>query len=117
MRRPHAAAAPYDLPRYPLPLDQAVLRRLRGPARASRRLHRPRRARRCSRPLDAAFARGAWLFVCGNGGSAALATVNIHVDGDNYGVIEDTHQSIMHMLSQYLRQAKMAEALIVERKF
>ena len=24
--------------------------------------------------LDAAFARSAWLFVCGNGGSAAIAT-------------------------------------------
>ena len=53
-----------------------------------------------------------------DGGRAApLATVNLHVDGDNYGVIEDTHQSIMHMLAQYLRQAQMPEALISERKF
>ena len=53
-----------------------------------------------------------------DGGRAApLATVNLHVDGDNYGVIEDTHQSIMHMLAQYLRQAKMPEALISERNF
>ena len=51
------------------------------------------------------------------GRSAPLATVNLHVDGDNYGVIEDTHQSIMHMLAQYLRQAKMPDALISERKF
>ena len=51
------------------------------------------------------------------GRSAPLATLNLHVDGDNYGVIEDTHQSIMHMLSQYLRQAKMPEALIPERRF
>ena len=51
------------------------------------------------------------------GRAAARATVNLHVDGDNYGVIEDTHQSIMHMLAQYLRQAKMPGALIAERKF
>ena len=53
-----------------------------------------------------------------DGGRAApLATVNLHVDGDNYGVIEDTHQSIMHMLSQYLRQASMTDTLIAARKF
>ena len=51
------------------------------------------------------------------GRSAPLATVNLHVDGDNYGVIEDTHQSIMHVLAQYLRQAQMPEALISERRF
>ncbi len=51
------------------------------------------------------------------GRSAPLATVNLHVDGDNYGVIEDIHQSIMHMLAQYLRQAKMPDALIAERRF
>ena len=53
-----------------------------------------------------------------DGGRAApLATVNLHVDGDNYGVIEDTHQSVMHVLAQYLRQTKMPDALISERKF
>ncbi|MDE0380367.1 MAG: SIS domain-containing protein [Rhodospirillales bacterium] len=53
-----------------------------------------------------------------DGGRAApLATVSLHVDGDNYGVIEDTHQSIMHMLAQYLRQAKMPDTLIPERRF
>ncbi len=51
------------------------------------------------------------------GRSARLATINLHVTGDNYGVIEDTHQSIMHILSQYLRQAKMATPLIGERTF
>ena len=51
------------------------------------------------------------------GRSAPLATVNLHVGGDNYGVIEDTHQSIMHMLAQFLRQAKMPDPLIAERKF
>ncbi|MDD9993676.1 MAG: SIS domain-containing protein [Rhodospirillales bacterium] len=51
------------------------------------------------------------------GRSAPLATVNLHVAGENYGVIEDTHQSIVHMLAQFLRQAKMPDALIAERKF
>ena len=51
------------------------------------------------------------------GRSARLAAVNIHVTGDNYGVVEDTHQSIMHIFSQYLRQARMSESLITSRKF
>jgi phosphoheptose isomerase len=51
------------------------------------------------------------------GRSAKLATLNLHVDGDNYGVVEDTHQSIMHILAQYLRQARMGEGLIQARKF
>ena len=51
------------------------------------------------------------------GRTARRANINIHVKGDNYGVVEDTHQSIMHVFSQYLRQSRMTEARIVERKF
>ncbi len=51
------------------------------------------------------------------GRSARLATHSLHVDADNYGVIEDTHQSIMHILSQYIRQAKMDRAVIEARRF
>jgi hypothetical protein len=51
------------------------------------------------------------------GRSAELATVNLHVEGDNYGVIEDVHQSLMHLLGQYIRQSKMPEEVIRERKF
>lgn len=51
------------------------------------------------------------------GRSAKLATINLHVEGDNYGVVEDTHQSIMHIFAQYLRQAHMGEELIAARKF
>lgn len=36
----------------------------------------------------------------GGGRSAKLADVNIHVPSDNYGVIEDLHQSVMHALAQ-----------------
>jgi phosphoheptose isomerase len=51
------------------------------------------------------------------GRSSEIADVNLHVEADNYGVIEDTHQSLMHLLAQYIRQAHMSEALIQERKF
>ena len=51
------------------------------------------------------------------GRSADIASVNLHVDGDNYGVIEDVHQSLMHLLGQFMRQARMDEKLIKERKF
>ncbi|MBT3917515.1 MAG: SIS domain-containing protein [Rhodospirillaceae bacterium] len=51
------------------------------------------------------------------GRTAELATVNLHVDGDNYGVIEDVHQSLMHLLGQYMRQSRMDESLIQQRNF
>lgn len=51
------------------------------------------------------------------GRSAEIADVNLHVSADNYGVIEDTHQSLMHILAQYIRQAHMDMNLIAERKF
>ncbi|MHA1597440.1 MAG: SIS domain-containing protein [Alphaproteobacteria bacterium] len=53
----------------------------------------------------------------GGGRSADLADVNLHVDSDNYGVIEDTHQSLMHILAQYIRLKQMTPELISERKF
>ena len=51
------------------------------------------------------------------GRSAGVADVNLHVDADNYGVIEDVHQSLMHILAQYIRQAHMDEATIGQRRF
>jgi phosphoheptose isomerase len=51
------------------------------------------------------------------GRSAEIADVNLHVTADNYGVIEDVHQSLMHILAQYIRQAHMAEETIRQRKF
>ena len=39
-----------------------------------------------------------------SGGDAAkIADVSLHVAIDNYGVVEDVHQSLMHILAQYLR--------------
>ncbi len=51
------------------------------------------------------------------GRSAKLANVNLHVAADNYGVIEDVHQSLMHVLAQYIRQAHMDEETIRQRNF
>lgn len=51
------------------------------------------------------------------GRSATIADINLHVAANNYGVIEDTHQSLMHILAQFVRQAHMDEHLIADRKF
>jgi len=51
------------------------------------------------------------------GRSAEIADVNLHVSADNYGVVEDVHQSLMHILAQYIRQSHMDEGLIKQRKF
>lgn len=51
------------------------------------------------------------------GRSAGMADINLHVDSDNYGVVEDVHQSLMHVLAQYLRQARMSADLVRARTF
>ena len=51
------------------------------------------------------------------GRMANLATVNLHVKADNYGVIEDVHQSLMHILAQFIRLKYMSAGLIANRKF
>ena len=51
------------------------------------------------------------------GRSAAIADVNLHVSEANYGVVEDVHQSLMHILAQYVRQDHMSEELVKDRKF
>ncbi len=51
------------------------------------------------------------------GRSAQIADVNLHVAAHNYGVIEDVHQALMHILAQYIRQAHMDEDLIRRRPF
>lgn len=53
----------------------------------------------------------------GGGRCAELAEVNVHVDAHNYGVVEDVHQSIMHVLAQFLRNARIAGALLGTRHF
>jgi D-sedoheptulose 7-phosphate isomerase len=51
------------------------------------------------------------------GRMAELASVHLHVSADNYGVIEDVHQSLMHLLAQYIRMKQMSAGLVAERKF
>ena len=51
------------------------------------------------------------------GRTQELADVNLHVTGDNYGVVEDTHQALMHILAQFIRQDHMTAELIRDRKF
>lgn len=51
------------------------------------------------------------------GRSADIADVNVHVAADNYGIIEDVHQSILHLLAQYIRQDAMSQDVIMDRKF
>ena len=42
-----------------------------------------------------------------DGGQAKkIADINIHIDSNNYGVIEDCHQSIMHSMAQYLSKKR-----------
>jgi len=51
------------------------------------------------------------------GRSAAIADVAIHVAAENYGVVEDVHQSLMHIFAQYLRQSMMKPEDIARSKF
>jgi D-sedoheptulose 7-phosphate isomerase len=51
------------------------------------------------------------------GRSAPIAEVNLHVEAENYGIIEDIHQSLMHGLAQYLRQRAMPPGLLARRQF
>ena len=51
------------------------------------------------------------------GDAKAVAEVTIHVDGGNYGVVEDLHQAIMHALAQYIRQSRMSADAISSTVF
>ncbi len=53
-----------------------------------------------------------------DGGEArAVAEVTVHVDGANYGIVEDLHQAIMHALAQYIRQSRMTPDAILATVF
>lgn len=43
------------------------------------------------------------------GDTARLADVSLHVDTQNYGLIEDVHQSLMHILAQHLRHSHLTD--------
>lgn len=46
-----------------------------------------------------------------------LSEVTIHVDGANYGIVEDMHQAVMHSLAQYIRQSRMTDDAISSSVF
>jgi D-sedoheptulose 7-phosphate isomerase len=46
-----------------------------------------------------------------SGGQSRIdADVSLHVDCENYGIIEDVHQSLMHILAQYTRHGHLTDA-------
>lgn len=53
----------------------------------------------------------------GGGQARTAAEVAIHVDSTNYGVVEDLHQSVMHALAQYIKQARMTADMISSTVF
>jgi histidinol-phosphate phosphatase family protein len=53
-----------------------------------------------------------------SGGPASRrATVSIHVESTNYGVVEDAHQACMHLLAQYVRQSRMTAHAVASQTF
>ena len=72
------------------------------------------------RALDWAKANGVGTIAMtgfAGGRSAKLADINLHVAAENYGIVEDIHQSMMHALAQYLRQSAMAPGAHVSHRF
>ena len=72
------------------------------------------------RALDWAAAHGMQtIALTGFSGEPARrrATVSIHVDAANYGIIEDAHQACMHLLAQYVRQTRMSADAVVMTTF
>jgi D-sedoheptulose 7-phosphate isomerase/D-glycero-D-manno-heptose 1,7-bisphosphate phosphatase len=53
----------------------------------------------------------------GGGEARTTAGVSIHVDADNYGIVEDAHQACMHLLAQYARQSRMAPDVVAATVF
>lgn len=51
------------------------------------------------------------------GRSGSMADVTIHVKSRNYGIVEDVHQSVMHLLAQYMRQSKMPADQVAQSIF
>ncbi len=51
------------------------------------------------------------------GRSRTLADISLHIEAANYGIIEDCHHGLMHMLAQYIRQLHMQTEAIAAAKF
>ena len=51
------------------------------------------------------------------GRSAAMADISLHVAAQNYGVVEDVHQSLIHILAQYVRMSELPTELVQTLRF
>jgi D-sedoheptulose 7-phosphate isomerase len=51
------------------------------------------------------------------GRSAQMADISLHVAAENYGVVEDVHQSLMHILAQYVRMSELPSELVQTLRF
>lgn len=51
------------------------------------------------------------------GRSAAVADISLHVTAENYGVVEDVHQSVVHILAQYVRMSELPADLVQTLRF
>ena len=51
------------------------------------------------------------------GRSAAVADISLHVAAENYGVVEDIHQALMHVLAQYVRMSEVPAELLQTLRF
>lgn len=49
------------------------------------------------------------------GGGRKVADIALHVDSCNYGVIEDVHQSLMHIMAQFIRQSRLIDPTVRAR--
>jgi D-sedoheptulose 7-phosphate isomerase len=51
------------------------------------------------------------------GRSARIADINLHVAAENYGIVEDAHQGLMHILAQYLRLSQVTADRMATLRF
>ena len=51
------------------------------------------------------------------GRSAQTADINLHVAAENYGIVEDAHQSLMHIMAQYVRMSEIPSDRVAALSF
>lgn len=51
------------------------------------------------------------------GGARTRADCCVHVSSNNYGVVEDAHQTTMHVIAQFIRQRRMRPDAVGTRVF
>ena len=51
------------------------------------------------------------------GRSAKTADISLHVAAENYGVVEDAHQALMHILAQYVRMSEIPAEMLQTLRF